>query len=75
MIRVALFFTLALPASAQWSILGSDGPGGFSVWHNDHWDVNGVHVYAPTAAPEAAPTLALTAAGAALVLRRNGGAK
>lgn len=73
MIRAALFLAIAIPASAQWSLLGG-GSDGFSVWHGDHWDVNGVHVD-PVAAPEASPMLAVLAAGAALVLRRNGGAR
>ena len=73
-ITIAALAALTLPASAVFT-LGSDGPGGFSVWHNDHWDVNGVH-QDPVAAPEpASPVVMLAIAGIALVLRRNGGAK
>jgi hypothetical protein len=80
MIRAAIFLTLATAAPAQrLSTLGSDGPGGVSVWHIDHWDWMGVHVDpapAPTVTPEPqSPVVMLAAAGAALILRRNGGAK
>lgn len=63
------FFAFATNASAVFQ-LGSDGPGGFSVWHDDHWDVNGIHVD-PIAAPEpSSPIVLLTAAGFALLMRR-----
>lgn len=61
---------LAIPAHAVFT-LGSDGPGGFSVWHEDHWDVNGIHVDPPQAVPEAKPALALTLAAAALMHARR----
>lgn len=67
---ILALFALTLPARAVFS-LGSDGPGGFSVWHEDHWDVNGIHVDAPQSAPEASPTLVLTLAAAALVAVRR----
>ena len=73
MIRAVLFLALALAASASPKML--DGPLGFSVWHDDHWDHNGVHVDPPQSVPEASPTLVLAVAGAALILRRNGGAR
>lgn len=73
MIRAALFLALAATAAASPEILE---PLGFSVWHEDHWDWMGVHVDTPPqSVPEASPTLVLAAAGAALILRRNGGAK
>jgi len=63
------FFAFATNASAVFQ-LGSDGPGGFSVWHDDHWDVSGIHVD-PIAAPEpSSPIVLLTAAGFALLMRR-----
>ena len=72
MIRAALFLALAASAVASPEILE---PLGFSVWHEDHWDHDGIHVDPPQSVPEASPTLVLAAAGAALILRRNGGAK
>ena len=74
--HIALLAALAAFATNAHAVfsLGSDGPGGFSVWHNDHWDVNGVH-QDPVAAPEASPTIIVALAGAALIMRRNGGAK
>ena len=63
------FFALATNASAVFQ-LGSDGPGGFSVWHVDHWDHNGIHVD-PIAAPEpSSPIVMLALAGVALLSRR-----
>jgi hypothetical protein len=63
------FLALATNASAVFQ-LGSDGPGGFSVWHEDHFDHNGIHVD-PIAAPEpSSPIVLLTAAGFALLMRR-----
>jgi hypothetical protein len=63
------FFAFATNASAVFQ-LGSDGPSGFSVWHEDHWDHNGIHVD-PIAAPEpSSPIVLLTAAGFALLMRR-----
>ena len=72
MIRAALFLAIAATAAASPEILE---PLGFSVWHEDHWDHDGIHVDPPQSVPEASPTLVLAAAGAALILRRNGGAK
>lgn len=76
MIRAALLLlALASHARADLFDFGTGGaPGGFSVWHGDHWDPNGIHVD-PVAAPEASPTLAVAAFGAALIMRRSGGAK
>jgi hypothetical protein len=38
------FLALALPVLAHATFtLGSDGPGGFSYRHEDHWDMNGIH--------------------------------
>ena len=74
---IALLAALAaLTANAHASFgLGSDGPLGFSYWHDDHWDHNGIH-QDPVAAPEpASPVVMLALAGAALILRRNGGAR
>jgi hypothetical protein len=63
---------LALPTLAQATFtLGSDGPGGFSYWHEDHWDVNGIHVDPPQSVPEASPTMVLTLAAAALLQKRR----
>ena len=75
---IALLAALAaLATNAQASFgLGSDGPLGFSYWHDDHWDHNGVHIDPPQSVPEpASPVVMLALAGAALILRRNGGAK
>ncbi|CAB4161912.1 hypothetical protein UFOVP783_6 [uncultured Caudovirales phage] len=63
---ILALLALTLPARAVFE-LGSDGPGGFSVWHEDHWDVNGIHVDPPQSVPEASPTLVLTLAAAALL--------
>jgi hypothetical protein len=71
---LAALAALTLPAPAVFT-LGSDGPGGFSVWHEDHWDHNGIHVDPPQSVPEASPTLVVALAGAALIMRRNGGAR
>lgn len=75
-ITLAALAALATNANAGLFDFGTGGtPGGFSVWHNDHWDVNGIHVD-PVAAPEpASPVVMLALAGAALIMRRNGGAK
>jgi len=74
MIRAALFLALAATAAASPNMIME--PLGFSVWHEDHMDWMGVHVDTPPqSVPEASPTLVLAAAGAALILRRNGGAK
>jgi hypothetical protein len=70
MIRVALFLALAATASAQFSLLGGNGPDGVCRIENGAWQC-----YPHQSVPEASPTLILAAAGAALVLRRNGGAK
>jgi len=73
--KLALTFLIlvALPTLAQATFtLGSDGPGGFSYWHEDHWDVNGIHVDTPQqSVPEASPTLVLTLAAAALLQKRR----
>lgn len=72
MIRAAFFLLLALPASAELIGLDRIGPGGFSVYHDGHWDHNGIHTeQRPMVVPEACPLLALAAAGAALMLRRE----
>lgn len=63
---ILAILSLTLPARAVFT-LGSDGPGGFSVWHEDHWDVNGIHVDPPQSVPEASPTLVLTLAAASLM--------
>jgi hypothetical protein len=74
--RAALLF-LSIASTASADLIGLDtlGPLGFSYWHEDHWDHNGIHVDPPQSVPEASPTLVIAAAGAALILRRNGGAK
>jgi hypothetical protein len=71
MIRAALFLALAFPASAQFSRFGGNGPDGVCRIENDAWRCYPSH----QSVPEASPTLILAAAGAALILRRNGGAK
>lgn len=73
---LAALAALTINSNAGLFDFGTGGtPGGFSVWHGDHWDVNGVHVD-PVAAPEpASPVVMLALAGAALIMRRNGGAK
>lgn len=64
------FFAFATNASAVFQ-LGSDGPGGFSVWHVDHWDHNGIHVDPPQSVPEpSSPIVLLALAGVALLSRR-----
>lgn len=71
MIRAAVFCLLAIPAPADLTRLDLIGPGGVSVYHDGHWDHNGIHIEQPSAAPEACPLLAVAAAGAALMLRRE----
>ena len=73
LITLAALAALAGNAHAAFS-LGSDGPLVPSYWHGDHWDHNGIH-QDPVAAPEASPTIIVALAGAALIMRRNGGAK
>lgn len=68
-IIIILALTLNSPAAFQ---LGSDGPGGFSVWHEDHWDHNGIHAEPPQVVPEPSSPLALLmAAAVALIGRRH----
>lgn len=66
-----LLILLTVNAHAGLFDFGTGGtPGGFSVWHNDHWDVNGIH-QDPVATPEPSPPLVLlTVAGFALLMRR-----
>ena len=70
--HIALLAALAaLAGNAHASPKMLDGPLGFSVWHDDHWDHNGIHVD-PIAAPEpSSPIVLLTAAGFALLMRRT----
>jgi len=71
---IILIIALTATSFAQdrFNPLGSDGPGGVSIWHIDHWDVNGVHVDAPTAAPEpSSPLVMLAVAGIALIGKRS----
>lgn len=72
--RAALLF-LAIASTAPADLERFDEPLGFSYWHEDHWDHNGIHVDPPQSVPEASPTLVVALAGAALLLRRNGGAR
>ena len=52
--------------------LGSDGPGGYGGWHDDHIDWMGVHVDPPHTVPEpSSPLVMLMAAAAALIGRRH----
>jgi hypothetical protein len=65
-----IIFTAAT-ASAQFT-LGIDGPGGFSVRHDDHWDHNGIHTTRPHSVPEpSSPLVMLVSAGLALIGRRH----
>ena len=70
--RVVFFLLMAVPASADLIGLELIGPGGFSVFHDGHWDHLGIHTeHPPMAVPEASPMGAVAAAGAAMVLRRK----
>ena len=70
--RVAFFLLMAVPAPADLIGLDLIGPGGFSVFHDGHWDHMGIHTeHPPMAVPEASPVVAVAAAGAALLLRRK----
>lgn len=65
-----LSILFAATASASPEML--DGPLGFSVWHDDHWDWMGIHVDPPQSVPEPSnPIVLLTAAGAVLLMRRK----
>ena len=67
-----LMLMLMLPASADLIGLDLIGPGGFSVFHDGHWDHLGIHTeHPPMAVPEACPTMVVAAAGAALIIRRK----
>ena len=71
-IIIILTLTSATHAQDRLNPLGSDGPGGVSIWHIDHWDVNGVHVDAPIVAPEpSSPLVMLVSAGLALIGKRS----
>lgn len=66
---LSIFLTANASAVFQ---LGSDGPGGFSVWHEDHWDWMGVHADPPQSVPEpSSPIVMLAIAGIALLSRRT----
>lgn len=70
--RVVFFLLMAVPASADLIGLELIGPGGFSVFHDGHWDHLGIHTeHPPMAVPEASPMWAVAAAGAVMVLRRK----
>jgi hypothetical protein len=71
-IAFLLILLATSPVQASLFNLGGDGPGGFSVWHNDHWDHLGVHVDSPQSVPEPGnPIVLLAAAGAVLLMRRK----
>lgn len=60
------------PAKAELLDFGNSDPGGYSVWHEDHWDWMGIHVVSPVSVPEPSnPIVLLTAAGAVLLMRRT----
>lgn len=66
-----LLLSILLIATASASPEMLDGPLGFSVWHEDHWDHDGIHVDPPQSVPEpSSPIVMLTLAGAALLSRR-----
>jgi hypothetical protein len=66
---------LALTATTQAAFqLGSDGPGGVSTWHGDHWDHDGIHADQPQPVPEpSSPIVMMIASAVALVSRRHRG--
>ena len=66
---ILALLALTLPARAD--LERFDEPLGFSVWHENHWDHNGIHVDPPQSVPEASPTLVLTLAAAALTRVRR----
>ena len=69
---VVFFLLMAVPASAELVGLDLIGPGGFSVYHDGHWDHLGIHPEEPrVSVPEACPLMVLAAAGAGLLLRRK----
>lgn len=71
-IILILALTATTFAQDRLNPLGSDGPGSVSIWHIDHWDVNGIHVDAPIVAPEpSSPLVMLAVAGIALIGKRS----
>lgn len=73
MVLLALGFLLTAPGASRASVsdLGGGGPGGFSVWHEDHWDPWGIHVDPPSSVPEPSnPGVLLAVAGVVLLTRR-----
>lgn len=70
---ITILVYLAASANAQSLFdLSNSGPGGFSVWHNDHWDHLGIHVDPPQSVPEPHnPIIVLGVASMALLMRRN----
>jgi hypothetical protein len=67
-----LLLIIALTATATASPEMIDAPLGFSVWHEDHWDHDGIHVDTPQAVPEpSSPLVMLVSAGLALLGRRH----
>ena len=78
MIRAALFLALALPAFSDETRTGRDRSRESSDWSRESSDVTRLDWSddtRPMQVPEASPVLAVLLAGAALVLRRNGGAR
>lgn len=70
---LALGLLLTAPGASRASVsdLGGGSPGGYSVWHVDHWDWMGVHADPPSSVPEPSnPGVLLAVAGAALLARR-----
>lgn len=77
MIRAALFLALALPALSDETRPGRGGDRSRD-WSRESSDVTRLDWSddtRPMQVPEASPVLAVLLAGAALVLRRNGGAR
>jgi len=67
-----IIIIIALAASATASPKMIEAPLGFSVWHEDHWDHDGIHVDPPQSVPEpSSPLVMLVSAGLALIGRRH----
>jgi len=69
---ITLLIYLAVSANASLMDLSKIEPGGFMYWHNDHWDMNGIHVDPPQSVPEPhSPFVLLVIAGMALLMKRT----
>lgn len=69
---ITAFAYLTISANSAPLDFNNIQPDGFSYWHIDHWDVNGIHVEDPQSVPEPQnPIVLLTIAGTALLMKRK----